>query len=349
MTQKQCISAFVQFGQFLKDFLESESIFYPTKKEFKTFGEKCLLANQKNGWFTEDEIKRALFGIAFMLDEKKLVTWLHNYSFDYIKPKNIGVVMAGNIPAVGFHDLLCVLISGNRIEAKLSSQDEELIKAITQQLINIEPALAQNIVFTKRPLKNIDAFIGTGSNNSARYFDYYFAKYPNIIRNNRTSVAIVTNDISDAELKALGNDIFFFYGLGCRNVTKVYFEEGLNLDRFFNAIVDFGYVMDNKKYANNYHYYQTLFLMNHEKFLDNNFLILKEAEPLNAQVSVLHYQFFSSLEQLKLQLQLKEKEIQVIVSNQNLSFGQAQSPELWDYADGINTLEFLANLAHQKN
>jgi len=346
MEQKQCISAFVQLGEKISSFLQQPDIFLPTNAEFTLLSEACLRSSQKNNWFKKEEIKRALEGIAFMLQKEKLELWVKPFNLTFKNPKTIAIIFAGNIPAVGFHDWLSVLISGNKVLAKLSSQDEFIIPAFSQMLVEIEPYFSSKIEFVKGKMENIEAFIGTGSNNSARYFEYYFGKYPNIIRKNRTSVAIVKNSISNEELSDLGKDIFFFYGLGCRNVTKIYFEKGFKLNRFFEAIIDFGYVIENHKYDNNYTYHKTLFLMNSEKILDNNFVLLRPIKDLTSPVGVINYEYFENEEELKIELNSKQSQIQAIISTKDIQFGKAQMPELTDYADGINTLEFLANLAH---
>lgn len=346
MEQKQRISAFVQLGEKLSQFLQKPTIFDVEDNDFKPLANACLRSSQKNGWFTEDEIRRAIQGIVFLLESEKLESWTKSYDFSSTAAKTIATIFAGNIPAVGFHDWLSVLISGNKVLAKLSSQDEYLIPAFSDILIEIEPRFSDFIEFAKTKMENIDAFIGTGSNNSARYFKYYFGKYPHIIRKNRSSVAIVKNDISKEDLSEMGKDLFYYYGLGCRNVTKIYFEKGFQLNRFFEAIIDFGYVIDNNKYGNNYIYNKTLFLMNSEKILDNNFVILRPGPELNSQVGVINYEFFENEDNLRSELKSQETQIQAIISTKDIGFGKAQTPYLTDYADGINTLNFLANLAH---
>lgn len=343
--RKQRINAFVHLGKFLNEFLSSKNLFEPEEKTFAQLSLACVKSNQKNGWFTEVEIRRALTGITYLLEEEKLNNWINDYDSDPAQPNQIGVITAGNIPAVGFHDFLSVLISGNVFYGKLSEQDKFLLPAFTNILIDHSTEFKSFIQFEDGQLKGADAYIATGSNNTARYFEYYFGKYPNIIRKNRTSIAILENGVTNKEIEALGKDIFWYYGLGCRNVTKLYLEKGFELSRIFEAILPFAYIMENKKYANNYIYHQSIYLMSQEKLLDNGFLNLRPHTDLTSQVGVLHYEFFEDKAQLNEELSQKANQIQAIVSRNNVPFGKAQQPELTDYADGVNTLDFLANLA----
>jgi hypothetical protein len=356
LTFKNKIEAFVKLGKFLQQFSESvkmEEI--PEVPLNEVFYEKFEVALHSsriyNGWFNEEFLRNAIDAIAFQLTTEKLFTWLENYDFSRSdKLKRVGVIMAGNIPLAGFHDFLSVLISGNIFVGKLSSQDKILLPAIAEVLTEIEPDFASRIIFTDGNIKNIDAVIATGSSNSARYFDYYFGKYPNIIRRNRNSVAVITGEETEAELHNLGYDIFLYYGLGCRSVSKIYIPEDYDIDRFFNAIFDFQYVVMNNKYANNYHYNKTLFLLNSDSLLDNEFLILKEDKKISSPVGTLFYERYKDLKELE--LFLKDNlltELQCIVSSKKMSipvvpFGKAQRPELTDYADGVDTVKFLLDI-----
>ena len=336
-------------------------------------------ASKHNGWFTEENIHLAVGSLGEMLKEDKLRKWLAKYPISNIQspiPKKIEVIMAGNIPMVGFHDFLCVLMSGNIFVGKLSSEDKFLLPAVAEILIEIEPAFADRIQFTDLQINksaNISAFIATGSNNSARYFEYYLGKYPHIIRKNRNAIAILDGKETEDDLKSLGKDIFQYFGMGCRNISKIYIPQDYNLDNFFAAIVDFGEVINHNKYYNNHIYHRTIYLLNQEKFLDNNFLMLKESTtsplPLSARegeekkteknislsspVATLYYERYKNQKNLTKKLLSVRDQVQCIASNHavpsplervRVRYGQTQSPELWDYADGVDTMEFLLSL-----
>ncbi len=333
MTLEQRIDAFSKLGELLK----TEGL----SQEIKT------IAEHNNKWFTQKNIDYAILQIAKMLDKDKLTEWLRHYNCQNIIPKNIGVVMAGNVPIVGFHDFLSVLICGHKILAKLSSKDKILLPEIANKLINIAPEFKEKIQFTENTLKNIEAIIATGSDNSAKYFEYYFGKYPNIIRRNRTSVAILTGNETNEELFNLGNDILSYYGLGCRNVSKIFVPENYNFEKLFKQIEPLNGVYINNKYANNYDYNQSIYLMNKTKHLDNGFLLLKEDVGYNSPISVVYYEYYKNIDTVLNRLENDKNKIQIIVSNlkdNHIKFGNAQSPELTDYADGIDVIEFLQNV-----
>jgi len=303
------------------------------------------LANIKNQWFTPENTNQALKSLGKMLDRTNLNYWIGNYSMekrDQSRPKNVGIIMAGNIPAVGFHDLLCVLITGNHAMIKLSSDDNVIIPFLLEVLTAIEPRFISQFTLVER-IKEPDAVIATGSNNSARYFDYYFGKYPNIIRKNRNSIAVLSGTETPEEMYALGHDIFDYFGLGCRSVSKLYLPENFNFNLFFEGIANHGDLMNHNKYMNNYDYHNALFLLENIKFLTNNFVIVRENEPLATPVSVLHYSYYKNLEDLEKLLTEKESEIQCKVGINGLPFGTTQQPALNDYADGIDTVEWLLN------
>ena len=309
--------------------------------------------SKQNGWFTEENILLAIDSLGKMLEESKLRKWIYHYKTLNQNSENFkkaGVVMAGNIPLVGFHDFLCVLMSGHIFIGKLSSDDEYLLPAIAEMLCEIESKFKLQISFTKTQIKTADAYIAAGSNNSARYFEYYFGKYPHIIRKNRNSIAILDGKESEEDLKNIGKDIFQYFGLGCRNVSKIFVPEDYNLDKFFEAIVDFGDLINHNKYANNYSYYRTIYLLNKEKFLDNNFIIVKEDSKIASPPSVLYYARYKSEKELLKKIEEEKENIQCIASGRVLEslptvkFGHTQSPELWDYADGIDTMQFLLSI-----
>ena len=247
---------------------------------------------------------------------------------------------AGNIPFVGFHDFLCMLISGNNYIGKNASDDTLLLPWIAEELIKIEPKFKERISFVEK-LKDMDAVIATGSNNTARYFEYYFSKYPHIIRKNRNAVAVLTGDEPKEELNLLGEDIFRYFGLGCRNVSKLYVPRGYNFNGFFEAMFSYSQVMQHNKYMNNYDYNRAVFLMRQIPFLENNFLIIREDASIPSPISVVHYEFYDEAEKLKENLAEHKEQIQCIVGRDYIPFGQGQSPALWDYADGVDTMAFL--------
>lgn len=283
-----------------------------------------------------------------LLDPQYFREWLYPYHLKQVTPKKVGVVMAGNIPMVGFHDFMSVLISGHDLLAKLSSDDEVLMKKLTDMLIAIEPAFANKIEFVPM-LKNADAIIATGSDNTARYFEYYFAKRPHIIRKNRSSIGILTGHEEKDDLQALGEDVFRYFGLGCRNVSKVFVPEGYTFDKFFEANAARENVLEHHKYHNNYDYNKSILLVNRVPHFDNGFLLVQESENLVSPISVLFYQTFTSLADLRHKLEAVKDKTQCVVSAHgwlegSIPFGEAQCPMPWDYADGVDTLAFLQKL-----
>lgn len=337
MTLNQRIKAFVTLARQLNDEMRSGELH-----------ELLQTAYIRNKWFEPRFIRQAIEGIVYMLDEFKLVEWIAQYKIQTESPKRVGVVMAGNIPLVGFHDLLAVLVSGNKAVVKLSSDDTVLMAYVIHRLMLIDPEFEELIEFADR-IKEVDAVIATGSNNSARYFEYYFSKIPHIIRKNRTSVAVLGGHETDVQLKALAADMLSYFGLGCRNVTKLYVPQDYVLDPVFESLIDYAFVISNNKYANNYEYNRTIYLMNSDTFLDNNFLMLKESDKLFSPVAVVQYQRYATQDELKDLLKAESDNIQCIVSSLELGlktipFGTAQQPELWDYPDGVDTMQFLLSI-----
>ncbi len=338
MTPEQRLSAFSRLGSLLEKKVEtgveeqSEALFNKT--------------TQLNPWFIRKNILYAIASLAEMLKEDQLDKWLVKYDQNKLhasKPKNVGVVNAGNIPFVGFHDFLCVLISGNNYIGKNASDDMLLLPWIAEELIKVEPKFKERISFVEK-LKDIDAVIATGSNNTARYFEYYFGKYSHIIRKNRNAIAVLKGDESKEELTLLGEDIFRYFGLGCRNVSKLYVPRGYNFNGFFEAIFSFSKVMQHNKYMNNYDYNRAVFLMRQIPFLENNFLIIREDSFIPSPISVVHYEFYDDDKKLKENLAEHKEQIQCIIGSDYIPFGQAQCPSLWDYADGMDTMDFLLSL-----
>jgi hypothetical protein len=296
-----------------------------------------------NGWFTEASVRNALLNLGNWLTEEQLTAWASKYEFTG-NPKVVAVIMAGNIPLVGFHDFLCVLLSGNKVQCKQSSEDNKLLPLLVNNLLQFAPELKACISFSDRNLSGFDAVIATGSNNSLVNFESYFSKYPHLFRHNRTSIAVLDGTETKAELKALGEDILNYFGRGCRNVTHLLIPKDFDLNRFFESIVDLGEVINNKKYGNNYDYNKTIHLLNLESFLDNNFLLLKESEQLFSPLAMLHYHTYSTQEEIKSYLETHKDALQCVVGHDYLPLGTAQCPSLSDYADNVDTMMWLNGL-----
>jgi len=296
-----------------------------------------------NGWFTAENVRKALLSLGELLSESELENWLSNYSFSS-HPKKVAIIMAGNLPLVGFHDFLSVLLSGNHAVCKLSSDDKQLLPALATFLIEFAPELKGRMTFTEARIGQVDAVIATGSDNSSQYFEQYFGKYPHIFRRNRTSVAILDGSETKNEIVQLGHDIFDFFGLGCRNVAHLLIPEGFDINRFFEGIVEHSNVIQHNKYANNYDYNKAVYLLNKEPLLDNNFVLLRETEDLFSPLGMVHYHYYKSNQDLNNYLSLHNENIQAVVGHGFIPFGLAQKPTLSDYADGVDTMRFLNSL-----
>lgn len=315
------------------------------QEEFDRFDARIEAAFHHNGWFDAAEVRRALRGLSGMLEESAVSNWLSAYPEPTKSSKSIGLIFAGNIPLVGLHDLLCVLASGHSAQVKLSTHDTILPAGVIDVLTTLQPAYADGIqVLEGQKMQGHDAVIATGSNNTSRYFAQYFGNVPHVIRQNRNSVAIVDADASEEELRALGEDIFAFYGLGCRSVSKVYFPEGFEKDRFFNAIFPLSEVVNHNKYANNYDYIKSIWLLNEEDLLDNGFVLLKQDQGLASPTGSLFWESYADRATLQAQLNEREAEIQCVVARDGVPFGKAQQPELSDYADRLDTMAWLHGL-----
>jgi hypothetical protein len=303
-------------------------------------------AGAQNPWFTPEFVDLALKNISEnFLKRDQLEAWIERYSLvnGPSQKKNVGIVMAGNLPLVGFHDFLSVCVSGHTSVIKPSSKDEVLIKHVAEKLAEWNAATKAHITIADN-IKNCDAYIATGSNNSSRYFEYYFSKYPNIIRRNRTSVAVLNSDETEKELSLLADDIQLYYGMGCRNVTKLFVPEGYNFIELLRALKKYNYFADFHKYRNNYDYQLALLIMNRKYYMTNESIILTENENLFAPVSRLNYSFYNEPKTLAKSL-LNHPDIQCIVGKDFTPFGQSQSPSLTDYADGVDTMQFLKDLS----
>ncbi|HEY3403440.1 MAG TPA: acyl-CoA reductase [Ohtaekwangia sp.] len=333
MTRNERVKAFASLGNYLTTLSPSE------------FQSIAAAARAQNPWFTEENVRLAWDGVINFLQHEKLLNWLNEYA-DINLPKKVALVLAGNIPMVGFHDTLCVLLSGHSALIKSSSKDTYLVKIVLDKLIEIEPQFSSAILFMDQ-LKGFDAVIATGSDNSARYFDYYFGKYPNIIRKNRSSVAIIDGTETRDDLKALGEDVFSYFGLGCRNVSKLFVPASYTFDTLFESWAPFQNVIHHHKYCNNYDYQKSILLVNKSPFLDNGFVMLQESKKLVSPISVVYYSYYANADDLNDQIQQSLEKIQCIVGKRKpatIAFGKSQCPEPWDYADQIDTLRFLSTL-----
>ncbi|UNY98116.1 acyl-CoA reductase [Zhouia spongiae] len=346
------ITAFVKLGKFLgqftgKDIVKKENIEY-NELFFEGFKHQLKLAEETNSWFTKENLIYALSQWSEALTEDKLLNWLSDYDLRPVTPKRVAVIMAGNIPMVGFHDFLSVLISGHSVIAKLSSNDKHLLPYLSKYLEHTEPSLKGTITFTEDKLEGFDAVIATGSDNTARYFEFYFKGKPSIIRKNRNSVAVLTGKETKEELEALGEDIFRYYGLGCRNVSKLFIPENYDFDPFFDAIYKYKDIINYPKYANNYDYNKAVYLMSLFDILENGFLMLKEDDSYASPIATLFYEKYVSIESVQEKLNVEKESIQCVVGNgvmeHETGFGNTQKPKLSDYADGVDTLDFLLRI-----
>lgn len=354
MNISERIEAFVTLGLFLEQFQNTENDQYDHALNELFYDEFTNLidnAHIENAWFTPAHVRRSIQGICSFLTFEKLNEWCSHYQISNCSTnKRVAVVMAGNLPMVGFHDMLSVLISGHQFIGKLSTKDNRLLNFISKLLIEINSEFKDLISFRNERLngnQDFDAIIATGSNNSARYFEAYFSKYPNIIRRNRNSVAIITGNETEEELKILGLDVFLYFGLGCRNVSKLYVPENYDITKILDAWQGYETSMDHNKYANNHDYQRSLFLMNAIKHFDNGFLLMKEDQSISSPISVLHYEHYTDLVQLNQHLEENQENIQCIVGQigeNTIPFGKAQEPQLNDYADNVDTMAFLSQL-----
>lgn len=343
------LNALVQLGKKLLPFKYIESLDELIDDPFYEKG-KIAIENaiHYNQWFLKENIIFALKSWAEALTFENLELWLSQNELDEPKtPKKIGLILAGNIPLVGFHDILSTFVSGHIALIKLSSQDKLIMPWLISELINQDEAFRYQFEYVDR-LVDYDAVIATGSNNSSHYFDFYFSKVPNIIRRNRNSVAILTGEETFEELEALSHDIFRYFGLGCRNVSKIFVPKDYSFKNFFEAIKPYEDLLYYEKYKSNYDYNKAVFLMSNMKILDNGFLTLKEDKSFSSPISSLFYSYYDNLNEVYDIIAAHKENIQCVVAKKLkenfISFGQTQSPQLWDYADGINTLDFLNKL-----
>ncbi len=345
--QEEVIGGFVQLGKLMTAVGENRAwegfSSGVTKDEYE--GLQALVNRQIafNGWFTPENVRQSLIALGGMLIEEKLTNWSKKYVYSS-SPKSVALIMAGNIPLVGFHDFLCVLITGNKAICKLSSDDKTLLPAFVEHLCIFVPALKERIVLTTGRIEQMEAVIATGSDNSLKYFEQYFGKYPHIFRSNRTSLAVLTGEETKEEIEMLGTDIFSYFGLGCRNVSHILFPKGFEISRFFEGIFPFSNVINNNKYGNNYDYNKAVYLMNKIELLDNNFVLIRETEELFSPLAMVNYHFYETHQEVDDYISLHQDKIQVVVGKNYTPFGKAQAPELDDYADGVDTMQWLGEL-----
>jgi hypothetical protein len=352
MTLEYKKNIFVELGRFLSQFSNNGNQKNETVLNndlfFDAFVDLINLSQSHNGWYTNENVYFAVQSWAEALTNANLNQWLDSYDFANVNPKTVGLILAGNIPLVGFHDFISVLLSGHKVLVKTSSNDQHLLPFLAKYLISIEPNLKQNITFVEGKLEGFDAVIATGSNNTARYFEFYFKGKPSIIRKSRNSVAVLNGQESKEQMIALGEDIFRYFGLGCRNVSKIFVPKDYNFDAFFGGMFSYQDVIKYEKYINNYDYNKAVFLMSNFNLLDNEFLIIKEDSSYASPISSVFYEFYENLEDIKLRLKTDNEEIQCIVSNNliknSVAFGETQKPKLWDYADNVDTVHFLITL-----
>lgn len=333
MTQNKRIQAFTELGTFLNSIEEQQA-------------DLIKKATHINPWYTEEYIQQQFKAIASNLTKEKLSAWLANYP-NMDSAKRVGLILAGNIPLVGFNDVLAVLISGFTASIKLSSDDAGLTSFVLHKLIEIEPEFKDKIDITGK-LSDFDLIIATGSDNSSRYFDYYFGKKPHIIRKNRNSVAVLSGNETAEELNGLGHDIFDYFGLGCRSVSKLFIPKNYEISQFFEGVESFSPIRNHYKYTNNYDYNKSIYLINRDEHYDNGFLILKKDERISSPLAVVYYEEYEDIDQVREKINEQSNQLQCLVSHIPLNtsvaqfaFGESQKPSLTDYADNVDTLAFL--------
>ncbi|NIJ45005.1 hypothetical protein FHR24_001444 [Wenyingzhuangia heitensis] len=344
--------AFINLGHFLNQFNSNGIV----KKEnvlhndlfFDAFKMQIKRAEEYNSWFTQNNVLFALESWTNALHHQNIYEWLKDYTIAKDSSKTIAIIMAGNIPLVGFHDFLCVAITGNKVLAKLSSNDKYFIPLIAKYLEYIEPSFKGKFMFTEEKLQDFDGVIATGSNNTARYFDYYFGKHPHIIRQSRNAVAVLDGTETHEQLEALSDDIFRYYGLGCRSISKIFVPEDYDFDKLFKAVYKHKDILKYTKYVNNYDYNKAVYLMSLFDMKENGFLMIKEDTSYASPIATLFYESYTDLEILKEKLNNDSDKIQCISTELNIAdsvkLGQTQAPKLWNYADNVDTVKFLLEL-----
>ena len=352
MLLKERKEAFTTLGTFLSQFtttgIQQKENIPHNDLFFDAFKMQIKRAKEFNGWFTEDNVLFSLESWSKALTQENLDTWTSSYTFDKNTSQTVAIIMAGNIPLVGFHDFLSVLISGHALLAKLSSNDKNFLPLVAKYLEYVQPQFKGRITFTEGKLENFDAVIATGSDNTARYFDYYFGKHPHIIRQNRNTVAILSGEENHDTLEKMSDDIFRYFGLGCRSISKIFLPKNYDLDTLFKAVFKHKDIVNYDRYANNYEYNKAVYLMSLFDIRENGFLMLKEDKSYSSPISSLFYEYYENIDSLKDKLVQDSDKIQCITSELNIpgsiSLGKTQEPQLWDYADSVDTIAFLLKL-----
>lgn len=342
MNTENQVLGLTRLSQYIKDFLnKNQEDYNDNDSDFELLLKRSEI---ENPWFTIENQKFALKQWTDLLTEENIADWLKEYQISKTT-KRVGLILAGNIPLVGFHDVISVVLSNHIPVIKLSSKDKYMIPFLLKKWNEFSEG---NVSFEfVEKLENFDAVIATGSNNTARYLEYYFKNHLNIIRKNRTSIAVLKGDETEEELKLLAEDIFRYFGLGCRNVTRLFIPQDFVLDRLFESFLDFQEIINHNKYANNYDYNRAVYLLNQDKFWDNNFVMLKEDEKLFSPLSVINFSRYSSLDEVKSFISENEENIQCVVAKEELGLdsiklGEAQNPGLDTYADNVDTMKFLS-------
>ena len=336
------IEGLIQLSNYLKVFLNADAA--QSNSDDEAFQAILRRSEIENPWFTQENQRFALKQWADLLTKENLSSWLSNYR-PASQPKKVGLILAGNIPMVGFHDVISVILSGHLPMIKLSSKDQRVLPFLLNKWNEFSDGNVKFEIVER--LENFDAVIATGSNNTARYLEYYFKNHLSIIRKNRTSIAVISGDETEAELQLLADDIFTYFGLGCRNVTRIFLPEDFKIDAIFENFIQHKDVINHHKYANNYEYNRAIYLLNQEKFWDNNFVMLKEDESLFSPLSVINVSRYSDIIEVKKFIADNETDIQAIVAKPELgldgsvNFGKAQKPALDTYADHVDTMRFL--------
>ena len=352
MNLEQRIAAFSKLGSFMRQFADVNPVSDPdvpfNDLFFDGMAHQLKLAHENNSWFTRENLAYAFRSWTESLTEGSLSEWIGAYDMREVNPKRVGIIMAGNIPLVGFHDFLSVLLSGHEVLVKQASKDRHLMPYLAQYLKHVEPGFKSRISFTDESMMGFEAVIATGSNNTARYFEYYFKDVPSIIRHNRNSIAVLRGDESQEQLAGLAEDIFRYFGLGCRSVSKLFVPAGYDFADFFKAVYPWRSVLDYKKYSNNYDYNKAVYLMSAFDILDNGFLMLKEDPSYASPIATVFYEYYEDGSELIAKLKSDKDSIQCIVADGlregEVAFGQTQHPALNDYADGVDTVDFLLKI-----
>ena len=347
ITISQRIDTFTKLGKLFSDISRQnkDSVY---KKWVTIFDKKIKEAYQYNNWFTKENCLLSFKNWSKELTTIKLSKWTDNYNLKDCSNNTIAIIMAGNIPLVGFHDFICANILNYKCLIKMSSDDKILLPIIVDFLEFISPGFKNNIEFINKPLKNFEGVIATGSNSSFKHFEYYFKRYPKLLRKNRHSIAVLNGNESKENLIDLGNDIFNYFGMGCRSVSKIFVPKNYSFDLLFESLFEFKDIIKHNRYANNYDYNKAIYLMSEQKFIENGFLILKKENKLGSPIACLFYETYNSIKEIEKYIKINSDSLQCIVANYTLynsiPFGSSQNPKIDDYADNIDTLNFLLKI-----